>query len=286
MSMGGNDPPPAPNPQATIQQATQSNVTTGAANQAGSMVNQSNPWADLTYEQQIDPATGKPKVGPGGVPLYQSNSNISPTLSSILMSLQGGGMGALNNLGGGQGKAPWEAIGDMSSGLTGQMLDKKVSYMQPFFGQQKEELDTQLRNQGIGPETPAYAKAMNNLNQSQDQAITGYLSTAEPTAYNQAVQSLYGIPLQQLTALMGLANPQALGVQGSFINPPQTNIAPTDVGGIVNTGYANQVKAYEAQTAKDTAMMNGLFGIGAGVAGKYAGSAAGSAAITSLLSGI
>jgi len=80
-------------------------------------------------------------------------------------------------------------LGDMTSGVTGQLLQKETGYLDPFFTQQTSQLDAKLRNQGLSPTDPAYQQAMNNLSQSQNQSVTGFLAQAEPAAFQQSLQT-------------------------------------------------------------------------------------------------
>lgn len=65
-------------------------------------------------------------------------------------------------------------------------------------------------------------------------------------------------PLNELNALRTgsqVTAPQFTGV-------PQTNVAPTDVIGPINTAYQGQLAGYNAQVAQNNALTSGLFGLG------------------------
>ena len=86
MSLGQPSPP---SPQTDIAQGLQlgtqslNQINTPAAveSQAGSNYNQFDPYGSVTYSQ-----TG---TGPGGVPIYSSNTSLSPTQQGLLNTLQG-----------------------------------------------------------------------------------------------------------------------------------------------------------------------------------------------------
>ena len=175
--------PPTPLPAGQVADTQQQyNTTAGTASQAGSAVNQVNPYGSLTYTQS--------GTGPGGVPLYTATTQLSPAQQQLLTTLQGTQQTAQNQAGnllteGNYGGAnPSTVIGNMTSGTTGQLLGAETGYLDPFFTQQTSQLDTQLRNQGFDPSSPAYKQAMNNLNQTQNQSVTGFLAQAEPAAYS------------------------------------------------------------------------------------------------------
>lgn len=103
--MGGGTPapPPTPDPAQTAAVQANYNMTAGNASDASSKVNQFNPYGSLQYTQ-----TG---TGPGGVPLYTSNTTLAPDQQQLLDaltanktkagdyfgSLMGGATGAFDN---------------------------------------------------------------------------------------------------------------------------------------------------------------------------------------------
>lgn len=257
--MGDAPPVPTPqNPTAVASQQADYNFGAGTASQAGSMVNQNNPYGSLSYNQ-----TG---VGPGGVPIYSSNVSLTPQLQSLVSSL----MGQSNNLISGAnygGQAPADVIGGMTSGTTKDLLDKHISYLQPFFNTQREQLDTKLRNQGFAPGQPGYDNAMRGMDTNQNQSVQSFLAQAQPEAYKQAVSS-YTLPLQLAASEMGLVDPGFLNK--ALVNPPQLNIGPPDYTGAVNSYNNAQQAAYEAKSKANSAMLSGLFGIPSALLGGWA----------------
>jgi hypothetical protein len=256
--------------------------------QAGSMVNQSNPYGSLTYSQS--------GTGPGGVPLWQATTQLSPEQQALFDTLQGtkstaGQAGSKLLAGANYGStSPTDAIGSMTSGLTGQVLGAEVNYLQPFQQTEKQQLDTTLRNQGLSPGEPGYDNAMRSLDTSHSLAVQNFLATAEPQAFQQAT-SLYQMPMtmgEQLAQFGAPGDPTQ-----DFVNAPGLNaptIAPTTVQPanlISATGSAQdaQMQAYQGQQANNQAMMSGAFGIPTAVLGGWAKSPAGGAAITDALGG-
>src|SRR3974390_85205 len=90
MSLFNQPSPPAPTAGlGPAQQVGTQQQGFNVASQAGSMVGQNNPFGSLNYQQ-----TG---TGPGGVPLYTANTNLSPDQQNLLntqninRALMGGG---------------------------------------------------------------------------------------------------------------------------------------------------------------------------------------------------
>lgn len=252
-------PPPVADPGGVSAGQTASNLAMGESAQAGSQVNQITPTGGLTYYQ-----TG---VGPNGVPTYTAIQQLTPQ-QQMLLNLQQGGMGVAGGAGMnmlansfGQYSTP-PNLTDMAGGETQKLLGQETSYLSPYFKDQTTQLDTQLRNQGIMPGTPAYDQQMRQVQQNQNQAITGFLAQAEPQAFSQAQQQ-YLMPLQVGENLAGFNQP-------GNVNAPYTGQAPgyqppNVIGAVANAQSAEEAN-YQAQMQQQTAMMNALVSGATGVA--------------------
>lgn len=254
--MGGSpSPPPVPDPAGTSAGQFASNLAAGESAQAGSQVNQVTPTGALTYYQ-----TG---VGPNGVPTYTALQQLTPEQQSLL-NLQQLGMGEAGGAGANMLAADYgnlstpPNLSDMAGGETQKLLGQETSYLSPYFTQQTSQLDTQLRNQGIMPGTPAYNQQMQQVQDNQNRAVTGFLTQAEPAAFSQA-QSEYLTPVQVAAALMGQNQP-------GNVNAPYTgaapNIQPPDVIGATANAQQALEQNYQAQIQQNAAMMSGIAGIG------------------------
>lgn len=280
-----SSPPPVPQVPSPFDVANQQqgiNTQTMEQNQAASNVNQVTPTGQLTYTQ-----TG---VGPNGVPTYTATQTLSPAEQQLLETMQGtqhtAGTQAgtlLTNANYG-GTNPATTIGDATSGNTKALLGQETSYLDPYFTNQTSQLDAKLRAQGIFPDSPAYQQQMMNLQGNQNQAVTGFLATAEPAAYQQAVSS-YELPAQTALTLMGVSQPSGVGLTTT----PQASGQPADLTGAVSSANTANMAAYNAQLAQQNAMMSGLFGLGAaaisGGQGGFGNSLLGSG-LSSLSSGL
>ena len=243
--MGGPSPPD-PTQTANTQQTYNTNAAT--ASQAGSNYNQITPYGNVTYQQ-----TG---TGPGGVPLYTGTETLSAPQQQLLNTLQGNQQTAGNQAGalltganyGAQ--SPSSVIGGQTSGATGQLMNSFNQYMQPFFTTQSQQLDTQLRNQGLSPSASSnpsdpstwgpYERAMNQMQTTQGQTEAGAVGTFEPLAYNQAQQN-YLLPLQMSLQEMGVSTPSPTGINATSAPTTSLNVQPANYAQLAELNYQQQV---------------------------------------------
>jgi hypothetical protein len=280
--MGGSSSAPTPpDPAQTASTQAALNTSAGEQSQQGSMVNQNiQGLGGLSYVQS--------GTGAGGVPLYTANTTLSTPEAQILSGLQGGqilaGSQGNNLLAGANygSQSPADVIGGATSGNTQAMLGQLTSYMNPYFQQSTEQLDSTLRNQGHNPGDPAYDNAMQNLQKSQGATITGALPQLESTAYSQAAQN-YMMPLTMGLQEYGFAQPGLPGSQ--FVQAPGLSVSPPNYEGDVQNAYQDQMQAYQSNLQQQQAMMTGLFGLGsAGIGGLTKGmGGAGGAGLTTAL---
>lgn len=257
----GSSPPALQSPGTTANVQAGLNTTAAEQTQAGSAVNQNNPFGSINQTQ-----TG---VDQYGNPTYTTNTTLSPAEQELLGLQQAGGMeagaGAAGLLSGANYGAtnPTADIGNLTSGLMGQTEQQFQGYEQPFFNQQTEALQSQLANQGLTPGNPAYDTAINNLRQSQGQTTSGFLSQMEPQAFSQA-QSLYQEPASMATSLASLpgAQPQLPTEQ----TVPGLNVAAPNYEGDVSAYNTAEMQAYQAQQALMGNVFSGLGQLGGGLA--------------------
>ncbi|SRR5579871_3220592 len=250
-------PPPVDDPAGVAAGQFASNLAAGESAQAGSQVNQIGPTGSLTYYQ-----TG---VGPNGVPTYTSVQQLTPQQQQLLneqqlgMGIAGGaGNNLLANSFGQYSMDPNAMIGSQTTGLEGQQMQEWMTAQAPWLQLQSTQMDTQLRNQGIMPGTPAYNNAMNQLNQSQTMGVAGAASQFQPTAFSEAVQQ-YSLPLQIGSGLMNLNQPGNVGLPETGQAPNYA--APNVVQSVQNAQQAEE-QNYQSQIAQYAANLAGISGIG------------------------
>jgi hypothetical protein len=133
---------------------------------------------------------------------------------------------------------------------------------QNAFGQalNKGQFHNAAQSQGFGQ---ALQNAQLN-NAAQQQAFTQGLMNANLQNQGRA-QNINELMLQRQNPLNEL-NALRTGSQVTapqFGNVPQTGVAGTDIAGLINQNYANQMGAYNSQVAQNNAMTGGLFQLGA-----------------------
>lgn len=252
---GGPKPPKVPSAQETASTAAQYNLNALRTNLSANRLNQNTPYASVNYTQTGTDAYGNPT--------YTVNTQLSPEQQKILNQLQGNQI----NLGGTAGNLIANTSGmysqplDLSEAAGSQVrtfMDRQLGYLNPYYTAQLENLEAQLRNQGLQPGTPAYDRAKRTLMQTQNESIGQFLNQVQPIAFNQAKEQ-YNLPLETITRLMGLSQPQSnLGFQ----NVPGVNMANVDFGGIQNQTQQAQNERYKQQIAQHNAMLNA---VGAGL---------------------
>lgn len=168
---------------------------------------------------------------------------------------------------------------------------QNTSYLDPQYAQAQKQLQTQLTNAGISVGSDAYNSAMTNFANSKQQAysnarnsaisgaadyanqiLSGQLAsygTGLSTAQAQANQALtanqleFGqqayereLPINEVTAL------EAGGQVGmpSFVSTPQTGVANTNVAGITQQSYEDQLNAWQTQQAQQQSTFGNIFG--------------------------
>lgn len=249
--MGKQQAPAAPDPVKTITQQTNSNKETAIAQSNLNMVDQVNPNGSLKYTQIGKNSDGTPK--------YQATTTYAPKTQGIYDA----GLGTQQNLAnvakeqsgriGGLLNAPMDfsAQKQYLEGLTSGALDKS-------WANNQDNLDTKLSNQGIKLGSEAYKRAQNDFGVTRSDAY----NSANVNNYNTALQSQMALrsqPLNELLALSGQSQVQ----QPQFGSTPQTGVGGTDVAGITNQGYVNNVNAVNQANNSNNQMLGGLFSAGA-----------------------
>jgi len=126
-----------------------------------------------------------------------------------------------------------------------------------LFGQglQASQLQNQANQQGFGQS----AAQLQAQNQAQQQLYGQQYQNAgfQNSANQQGLQNIFALrnqPLNEYNALMTGAQVQS----PNFVSVPTTNQAGTDVAGIYNQGYQNQLAQYQASQSG----LNNLFSLG------------------------
>jgi hypothetical protein len=326
--MGGkSSTPPAPDPNATAAAQNKYDQNNAVFNAALNRYDVNSPFGGLTWKRTGTDASG--------APIYQQNISLTPQAQATLDQTQGNALGLAqtqgqlmqnarnglaqpvntSNLPGwasgvrdtGPGYAGPVAGGDLA-GLANNArqasYDSQMSLLEPQFSQQRQQMQTQLANQGLAMDSEAYKNAMGNLDRQQDWTRTQAANNAtlngqqyENQLFNQGAtnaglqntaqqgyfnQGLMNSQLQNAAQQGGLQQALTLHDQplneynsmltGTQIQAPQFQGTPTVMANpasyqnAVNSAYQGQLNAYQAQTGSQNAMTGGLFGLGAATA--------------------
>jgi hypothetical protein len=244
--------PTPPNPQNTINQQTAANRETAITQANLNMVDQTDAAGNtLAFAQNGTWSDGTPRytatqaLGEAGKQLQATNQGTAQNLSTLANQQSGRLSGLLN--------APidFTAQKDYLEGLTSGALDKS-------WDRQSQQFETDLVNRGIRPGSTAYNDSQNQFMTNRSDAY----NSANVSNYNTALQSQLALRAQPLNEILALSG-QSQVAPPSFSATPQTGVAGTDVGGITQQGYANQMAGFNSQQQ----MLGGLFSAGAGLLG-------------------
>jgi hypothetical protein len=149
---------------------------------------------------------------------------------------------------------PFSLDNDATEGRLMELASKRLD---PQLSQHRDREIARLSNQGIKLGSEAYDRAIEQVDQKENDARNQLLLTGR----NQAVQEALlerSQPLNELIALASgtqLSAPQAAAI-------PQTGLAGTDVAGITQNGFNNQMGQYNQAMSQYNSTVGGLFGLG------------------------
>lgn len=254
--------PKTPSVTETAGAQTASNVSTAIANQQLNAINQVGPNGSVSYSQNgtysfTDPSTGKVYQ----LPKLTQTTTLSPGQQAIYDAM----MGAQGNLANtaqtqsarldGLLSEPFSLDNEATEARLMELAGKRLN---PQLDRRREQEAVRLRGQGIMPGSTAYDEAMRQINEGENDAINQLLLTGR----NQAVQEALLERSQPLNEIIGLASGTQVQVPQAMA-APQTGMAGTDVAGITQNGFANQMAQYNQQMGQWNSTAGGLFGLGA-----------------------
>lgn len=243
--------PVAPNPTTTAAAQTASNVDTAKAQATLNNVNQVTPYGNLTYTST---------TGSDGVPHYTATESLSPAEQKLLTTNLGTQQNLANTASTESGKL--SSLLDTPLDLSSANLDAYTNtHFLDQFNQQHDQdqakLQTQLANQGIQVGSTAYTNAMNDFNNQKSNDLNSMLGTEQANAQS-AILAQRETPINELIGLAG-------GTQvttPNIVSTPQTQVAGTDVAGITNSAYQDELAAAQYQNQQSQSLLGGLFGLG------------------------
>jgi hypothetical protein len=257
-------PPPAPDPVATAAAQTQSNVGTALAQGQLNNVNQVTPYGNLTYTSSPSGVN----VGGQNIPQYTATQTLSPD-QQTLFNLGTQTQKNIGQIGVDQSQKIGQLLGtpvDLSPGAVDQHLTQLgLARLEPQLQRDWQNREATLMNRGIMPGSEAYAREQEAFNQSKNDAYNQLILGG----YGQGQQSILAQrnqPINEITALLSGSQVS----QPNFITPNSPTMQPTNVAGIYNDAYQNQLAAYGMQNQQNNALMGGLFGLASAPLGGWA----------------
>jgi hypothetical protein len=257
--MGKPDAPAPPDPRQTAQASTSTNVGTAIANTMMGNVTQVGPGGRLDYDQTgtfnwSDPYTGQTYE----IPRFTATTSMSPEMERIYSGLTGQAGRVVENL---SDAPPLDA-----TQYRDQAEAALLARLQPQFDQDRERMETQMANQGIGMGARAFQSAQGNLDRGINDARLGAILAGgqEASRMMQADAAARSMPINEITALLSGSQ---VATPNFAMNQP-SGIPTTDVGGLINQNYAQRQNNYNSQMAQWNSTMGGLFGMGAAFLGR------------------
>lgn len=248
---GGSSPPPAPDPVRTAEAQTRSNKETAIANANLNRVDQTNPFGTSDWE-----IVG---TNPDGTPRWSQTTSFSEPLQQNFNTYFG-----LNNALGqsaqGQLGRVQEMLNkpfDLNSETENKIVELQRARLDPQIAQNDAALRTRLTNQGIREGTEAWDRALTRQGQIDNDARNSMWINARAQGANEAIAQRQ-LPLQEFNSLFRGSQP----TNPQFNAVPGVNMANTDVAGITQNAYNQQMAAWNAQNNQNNAFMGGLFGLG------------------------
>lgn len=226
MSFIFGDKPTPPDPGQTAAAQQDYNIKAGAAQNKGNSYDQSNPFGAIKYI--ADPSS------PSG---YRIDTTLNPTTQQFLDTQRGTATNLAQNSAG-MYSTPFDL--QAAAGPTAGLLNSwQKQYLDPIYQQQDSNLEAQLRNSGLPPDSEAYKNAKNLLARNQGDVTNDYLTKNQGQAFSQALTQ-YGLPLSTIQQLIGTmpGNP-------TFAQTPNSQIQPANYAGLVQSNYEQQMKNYE-----------------------------------------
>jgi len=242
--------PKAPDPAKTAAAQTESNKATAITQYGLNATNQVTPYGNLTYTQNGTWSDGTPR--------FTATQTLSPEQKTLYdQQTQLGSK--MNNLAIGQTDRLQNVLStpvDLSNEATeSRLMELGRARLDPIVEQRRKTTETELINKGLRPGTEAWERAMSTVNQQTNDAYNQLLLSGRGQAVQEALAER-NQPINEISALMGGGQVQT----PSFVNTPTPGVNGTDVAGITNNAYNQNMQAYQSK-------MSGLLGLGTALGG-------------------
>jgi hypothetical protein len=250
----GKSAPKAPDPIETAKAQSMYNTNTAITQQLLNMVNQTNPYGSVNYNQtgtqQFVGADGRTytlpqftqstSFTPEGQGIFDRTLEAQTNLAQTAANQSAAVQNELSN--------PFEFNNQDAADWA---YDLASSRILPQQQQATEGLRNQLINSGLRPGTAAYEREMRRLTQNQGDQLNQLMLTGREQAFNEALTGR-NQPLNELNALLSGSQLQNPGTASP--GAPQTQVGGVDYTGLVSDNYQAQLQNYQSG-------LGGLFGL-------------------------
>lgn len=242
--------PKAPDPAKTAAAQTESNKATAITQYGLNATNQVTPYGNLSYSQNGTWSDGTPRftatqtLSPEQQQLYQQQTQLGSKLNNLAI----GQTDRLSNV--------LSSPIDLSNEATeSRLMQLGRARLDPIIAQRQKATEAELLNKGVRPGTEAYRRATEAVNQQTNDAYNQLLLTGRGQSVQEALAER-NQPINEISALMGGGQVQS----PNFVNTPTPGVNGTDVAGITNNAYNQNMQAYQSK-------MSGLLGLGTALGG-------------------
>ena len=250
------DAPTPPDPIATAGAQTGTNVGTAIANNVMGNVDQVTPYGNLEYTNN----GYETFTGPDGTEYEIPRTTATTTLNNTQQrTLDNSQAAELNLAATARERSAFlrdylpgtEAETDRISANLDELGSKRLD---PRFERGRDDLQARLANQGITAGSEAWQTEMDQFGQTENDAYNQLALTGRGQAAAEV-----NMPINQIIGLLNGSQVQNPNVSMN----QQGGAATTDVAGLINQNYGQQMQGYNQQMAQKNSLMGGLFGLGA-----------------------
>lgn len=252
--------PAAPDPVATANAQSQMNRDTAITQFGLNAVNQRDPYGSLTYNQIGTWADGTPR--------FEAVQSLAPEEQNALNQSRQAqdiyGQTALQQLSAVRDRLA-KPINLGNEAVESRLMELGRTRLDPVLNERRKAMDNTLRQQGLMPGTEAYDVAMRGIGQAENDAYNQLLLTGRGQAVNEMLTER-AVPLNEAAALLSGQQVQA----PTFVNTPQTNVAPTDYMQAVGLQQAALNNAFNNKNQNYGTQLSGMYGLGSAALGGWA----------------
>lgn len=272
--------PAPPDPVATANAQTASNLATARTEAELNRYNQNTPYGSVNWTNNGDQWTQTTTESPEEARLRQLSQQQGTALGELGLEQTGRVSDILSQPYNPRRLNLADALGDYNGDVEARTRELATRGLDTQFNRSEESLRSRLANQGINAGTEAFGAELSAFNEGKGNAYAAAELAARDTARADRGQMLsealtqYGSdttadqaartnPLNEIIAL-------ASGVQTNPINPgqgAQVGVNGTDIAGITQAAFNNQMAGYNTIMNSRNALLGSIAGLGGAALG-------------------